>query len=272
MEMHYDDVFFTGLASGTGVNNGASASVFIRDASGGTANLGNRLDFSCNVNTVLANDTAFFFDTCPDSDGDGFASAVCGGADCDDGSPAVFPGATEVCNGVDDDCDPLTDETVDGDGDGFTRCDGDCDDTRAAAFPNATETCDGTDEDCDGFAGPSNTYFASPITVLSSAFNGGSTLRGGVFTFDRPTRLQTLRYTLGVSTTTTLTWLVYEVGPLSTGTLIASVTSAANSVGKATRESPPLDVPLQPGVSYAFAVSTGAAKLVTDFSPANSPT
>ena len=59
----------------------------------------------------------------PDLDGDGFAGAeetvvACadpGGwaryaSDCDDTDPAVFPGATEVCNGVDDDCDPETTE------------------------------------------------------------------------------------------------------------------------------------------------------------------
>jgi hypothetical protein len=48
---------------------------------------------------------------CPDSDSDGFEDAACGGADCDDADPAVYPGAPgEVpgdgvdtnCNGNDD--------------------------------------------------------------------------------------------------------------------------------------------------------------------------
>ncbi len=45
--------------------------------------------------------------TCPDRDGDGHGSRYCfGGDDCDDGNPAVHPGAAEVCDGgVDDDCD-----------------------------------------------------------------------------------------------------------------------------------------------------------------------
>ena len=30
--------------------------------------------------------------------------------DCDDGNPDVFPGATEICNAVDDDCDGEIDE------------------------------------------------------------------------------------------------------------------------------------------------------------------
>ena len=63
------------------------------------------------------------------------------------------PGATEVCNGLDDDCDgaPGGDE-VDVDGDGFLACD-DCDDGDAAVYPGATEACDGADNDCDGAPG-----------------------------------------------------------------------------------------------------------------------
>lgn len=46
-------------------------------------------------------------DTGPvDADGDGWPAAE----DCDEGDPAVYPGAEEVCgNGRDDDCDPATD-------------------------------------------------------------------------------------------------------------------------------------------------------------------
>ncbi len=43
---------------------------------------------------------------CNDKDNDG----VCGALDCDQGEPAMFPGATEVCDGLDNDCDGLTDE------------------------------------------------------------------------------------------------------------------------------------------------------------------
>ncbi len=41
-----------------------------------------------------------------DLDGDGAA----GSADCDDGDPFVYPGAPEICNGKDDDCDGLMDD------------------------------------------------------------------------------------------------------------------------------------------------------------------
>jgi hypothetical protein len=42
-----------------------------------------------------------------DQDGDGFTVEA---GDCNDGNPDVHPGAPEVCNGVDDDCDTQTDE------------------------------------------------------------------------------------------------------------------------------------------------------------------
>ncbi|MCX7649733.1 MAG: MopE-related protein, partial [Flavobacteriales bacterium] len=50
---------------------------------------------------------------------------VSNAGDCNDANPAVYSGATEVCNGVDDDCDNLVDEGVlatwyaDNDGDGY---------------------------------------------------------------------------------------------------------------------------------------------------------
>ena len=43
-----------------------------------------------------------------DRDGDGFFDDV----DCDDNNPAVHPGAAEVCDGVDNDCNGQIDEVV----------------------------------------------------------------------------------------------------------------------------------------------------------------
>ncbi|MDP7115090.1 MAG: putative metal-binding motif-containing protein, partial [Myxococcota bacterium] len=99
----------------------------------------------------------------PDDDGDGYgddgvlpviscvapSGHVAWPGDCDDGDAAIHPGASEVCNGVDDDCDPATDEAADDDGDGWSVCDGDCDADRAEVYPGAAEVCDGLDNDCD---------------------------------------------------------------------------------------------------------------------------
>ena len=94
--------------------------------------------------------------------------------DCDDLDAEVFPGANEVCNDEDDDCDGDIDEPgadggstwyADNDGDTYgdasvtaESCDeadgyvdngDDCNDADADIHPGASETCDDTDQDCD---------------------------------------------------------------------------------------------------------------------------
>ncbi len=137
-------------------------------------------------------DTAALCLFSPDADGDGYGDesqaiqAECGSSvsgyvsdssDCDDADQAVNPGAAEVCNQVDDDCDGLLDEDdpdaqglsvwyADDDGDGYGDAsdsaevceqpeghiadDSDCDDQDAAINPQADEVCDEIDNDCDG--------------------------------------------------------------------------------------------------------------------------
>jgi hypothetical protein len=83
-----------------------------------------------------------------DADGDGFTTAQ---GDCDDDDDERYPGATERCNGRDDDCDGAAGPTeTDADGDGQRACGADCDDTRATVYDDAPEICDGLDSDCDG--------------------------------------------------------------------------------------------------------------------------
>jgi hypothetical protein len=68
----------------------------------------------------------------------------------------VNPDASEVCNGVDDDCSGRADEPFDDDRDGYTTCGGgdatqrDCNDRDPAVHPGAPERCNGADDDCDG--------------------------------------------------------------------------------------------------------------------------
>jgi hypothetical protein len=86
-----------------------------------------------------------------DADGDGTPAA----ADCDDHDSAVHPGAPELCNGKDDDCNGKIDEGFDADGDGFAVCAAfgkaaDCNDSDPAVNPGAAEVCNAKDDNCNG--------------------------------------------------------------------------------------------------------------------------
>ena len=84
-----------------------------------------------------------------DGDGDGYAAEFTFGDDCDDDDPAVYPGAPDPCDGIDQDCAGDLEDEVDVDGDGFLVCDGDCDDDDPAVNPGVQEViCDGLDNDC----------------------------------------------------------------------------------------------------------------------------
>jgi hypothetical protein len=69
-------------------------------------------DDACKVNIKCeAASSVCTFDLL-DKDNDGHAPQVCGGDDCDDSNAAIHPGATETCNGVDDNCNGTVDEDV----------------------------------------------------------------------------------------------------------------------------------------------------------------
>ncbi len=91
-----------------------------------------------------------------DDDLDGVLDELCGGADCDDASASTYPGAAELCDAVDQDCDGTwTDGGADDDGDGVLDelCGGlDCDDASASTYPGAPRQCDWLDHDCDTIA------------------------------------------------------------------------------------------------------------------------
>lgn len=134
-----------------------------------------------------------------DADGDGFgdvdsssvscsapSGTVADATDCDDTDASVNPGAEEVCNDIDDDCDGSTDPStssdasiwyLDSDGDSFgdasasfVSCESpagyvsdatDCDDGDSASYPGATEYCDDQDNDCDGSIDPDSSANAT---------------------------------------------------------------------------------------------------------------
>ena len=159
-----------------------------------------------------------------DQDGDGYGDPavttdacsapsgyVADATDCDDGSNSISPGAPELCNGVDDDCDGDTDEDdatdavswyEDADGDGWgddstarTGCSalsgevaagGDCDDEDPTSSPDGTEICDEADNDCNGTVddsatdastwyqdGDSDSWGNSAVTLASCDQPGG---------------------------------------------------------------------------------------------------
>jgi hypothetical protein len=87
----------------------------------------------------------------PASDND-LDGVTIGAGDCDDGDPAIFPGAPDlVGDGVDASCDGVDGLDADGDRSPAAASGGaDCDDTDADVRPGATERCDQRDDDCDG--------------------------------------------------------------------------------------------------------------------------
>jgi hypothetical protein len=137
----------------------------------------------------------------PDADGDGYIATSHGGTDCDDAQEDSRPGASEVCDTRDNDCDGNVDQGVgerwypDRDGDGFGDKDAssvlsctrpadsgttryvrdatDCRDSDRGVYPRAnfTETrCDDIDEDCDGTV---DDGFAAKGASCSGACPGG---------------------------------------------------------------------------------------------------
>ena len=169
IEFHWADTEW-GWSS---VDHGGFAVIGIQDPAGLPDQF---LQYSCEQASVVDGTAITFLPPtwCVDADGDGWTDEGCGGDDCDDSDPAISPDAQDVCNGLDDDCDPVTDEATDVDGDGYSACAGDCDDSNSllspatdndldgfdacsdcndwspVAYPGAPEYCDGIDSDCAG--------------------------------------------------------------------------------------------------------------------------
>jgi hypothetical protein len=153
----------------------------------GAPELCDGLDNDCNGQADDGLTFTFYYE---DADGDGFGTAnskvtscaaappagfVTNNLDCDDIQSGVYPGAPEVCDNLDNNCNDLIDEGLpgntfyldaDGDGDGdaasatstcfpsaplgYVANSNDCDDTNPTINTLAVEICDELDNNCDG--------------------------------------------------------------------------------------------------------------------------
>lgn len=140
------------------------------------------IDNNCDGTIDEGVTSTYYSDSDADSFGDPMSSLeactvpsgyVADNTDCDDESDGNFPGADEVCDGIDNNCNDSIDDApidpveffLDADGDGYgldfettEACEapsgyadkgGDCDDANNVSFPGADEICDTLDNDCD---------------------------------------------------------------------------------------------------------------------------
>jgi hypothetical protein len=165
---------------------GATSSSYTANASGSytvvVTNNSNCSATSSGINVTAVPNVDYF----ADADGDGFGDVttlistcvqpqgyVTDNTDCKDNAAAIYPGAQEICNDVDDDCNDLIDDglvfityyaDLDGDtfGDinnpldacvipaGYVTNSADCNDNNANQNAASAEICNGEDDDCDG--------------------------------------------------------------------------------------------------------------------------
>jgi hypothetical protein len=155
----------------------------------GAAEVCDGIDNNCNGQIDEGVKTTFYKDADNDGYSDGTTQEACAKpegykavseltattVDCNDAVETINPGAAEVCDGIDNNCNGVIDEGFpdityyrDADGDGYgnpslttttkyaapagyVANSGDCNDAAGGVNPGATEVCDGVDNDCDGF-------------------------------------------------------------------------------------------------------------------------
>ena len=151
----------------------------------------NQIDDDCDGSTDEGVQNTYYRDADGDNYGDPNSPThacaapegyVTDNTDCRDDNAAINPGATEIADEIDNDCDGSIDEDLntyyrDADEDGYGNPDAstqaasqpsgyvlnrtDCNDANAAVHPGATETCNAIDDNCDGSTdeGVQNTYY-----------------------------------------------------------------------------------------------------------------
>ncbi len=135
----------------------------------------------------------------PDNDDDGYTVAQ---GDCNDNDASINPGAAEICDGKDNNCNGSVDEGCataepDQDGDGYSVAEGDCNDYDSSIYPGAAEicgdnidnNCNGEDEECNVVA-PLKFYFpllsaAAEKTYFAIINNSNTDLVGSLNAYDR---------------------------------------------------------------------------------------
>ncbi|MEQ9074186.1 MAG: C-type lectin domain-containing protein [Sandaracinaceae bacterium] len=146
-----------------GTTSCISGAIVCGDTTGDALELCNGMDDDCNPATADGADDPGVGAMCdgPDADlcNEGTRSCVGGALVCSDATGDT----ADLCNGIDDDCNPATADGADDPGVGV-RCDGSDADmclegastcgggviTCGDMTGDSVETCDGTDEDCDG--------------------------------------------------------------------------------------------------------------------------
>ncbi len=217
-----------GVKAGYTAIKGGDCNDAVASSHPGAAEICNGVDDNCDGTTDEAGATGctpFFADADGDGYGVGLSVCLCApdkghsatkSGDCDDSAVSISPGATETCNGKDDNCDGTIDEMgaqgcttyfVDKDADGFgdpttgtclcaanplapTSNGNDCNDNSAAAHPGAAEICDGIDNDCDGQTDEANTPDCTTFYVDADKDGFGSTAKSACLcaaTADFPT-------------------------------------------------------------------------------------
>lgn len=113
------------------------------------------------------------YESYADYDEDGYTSDE----DCNDADAASFPGAEEICDGLDNDCDDVIDFGNDTDADGFDECE-DCNDGDDTINPGMPDVCDGLDNDCSGHI---DDYPVDGIDYCVDIDEDGEGSRGGIY-------------------------------------------------------------------------------------------